>query len=112
MANESIQKLEELMRTDKDVQAKIKAAVEAYDGDKTDEQAIFEATVGKVGEELGFSISYEEARAYATKLVALDDGEIDAVAGGSVCWFIGASRTTDDEDAYCAYVGITIDDTW
>lgn len=117
MANENIQKLEELLRSDEEVQAQIRTAVEAYDGDKTDEQAFFEATIGKVSEAAGLPVSYEEVIAHAKKLTNLDDSELDAVAGGGgYCFIVGIHGEVDanacDEDESelgahaCAYLGV------
>lgn len=114
MTNDEMKNFEALLRSDEGVQAKLRAAVDAYDGDKADDQALFEATIGKVAEELGLSLSYEEAKAYAGKMTALDDVELDAVAGGGSCYFIGGSKKPeaghcDPEtgSGACAYIGIT-----
>lgn len=116
MATENIQKFEELLRSDEGVQAKLRAAVDAFEGDKADEQAFFEATVGKVADELGFSVTYDEVKAYAGKLTKLNDAELSAVAGGDgYCFIIGihtdvdasACPATDENGAQaCAFAGI------
>ena len=47
----------------------------------------------------------------------LSDEELDAVAGGGVCYFVGASPSVDSEcynnrGSSCAYVGVGFDDKW
>lgn len=93
----NIEKIEELLRSDEAVQAKLKAAADAYEGDRTDEKAFFDATFGKVGEELGFPVSFEEAAAHAKKMVNLNDSEVDAVAGGGdFCYIVGGTSEGGD----------------
>lgn len=116
MANENIKKFEELLRSDEDVQAKVRAAGSAYEGDKTDERAVFEALIAPVAAELGLPFTYEEGRAYARALKPLDDDEVSAVAGGGICYIIGGEDEVDSgqcldngvfESGFgaCAYVG-------
>lgn len=117
MASENVQKLEELLRSDEGMQAQVRAAVDAYEGDKADEKAFFDATIGKVSEEAGHPVSYEEAVAHAQNLTSLDDAELDNVAGGGgYCFIIGihgevdANACDEDEDEVgahaCAYLGV------
>lgn len=108
MANENVKKFEELLRADEGLQAKLREAAEAFDGDRSDAQAIFDATVGKLAEEAGLPCTYEEARAHAVALSDLDDAELNAVAGGG-CWIVGGSDGADADDcAACVYVGVTV----
>ena len=115
MANEKLAKLEELLRSDDAIQAKIQELTTSFEGDLKDDKALFEATIGKVAEELGLPVSYEEATEFAAPERALDDTELDAVAGGSgFCYVVGGSDDVEmgcqDAEAIgymCAYVGVT-----
>lgn len=113
MAVENVVKFEELLRLDKDIQAKLKAAAEAYSGDAGDEAAIFDATIGALANEVGLPFTLDEARGYAASNRELDDNELAAVAGGGgVCYFLGGSSGPEAECDYmeghaCAYVGVS-----
>lgn len=116
MANENIARFEELLRSSEDMQAKLRAAADAYAGDKADAQALFEATIGKLAEEAGLPFSYDEGRAFAMDGVELDETELDAVAGGGFCYGPGGNGGPGNGDCLgkndwesgmgaCAYVG-------
>ena len=115
MANENVARFEELLRTDKDLQAKLQDAVSAFDGDKADEGAVFAATVGKVAAEAGLPITLEESKAYVLAERELSDGELEAVAGGGGgCYIVGGGnevgfycKDVEGIGAMCAYVGVT-----
>ena len=53
MANENPAKFEELLKSGGDIQAKLNELAAAFEGDKEDAKAYFDATVGKLAEELG-----------------------------------------------------------
>ena len=119
MSQENVQKFEELLRSDEDLQAKIRATVEAYAGDKADELAVFEATIGSVAAEAGLPFTYEEGKAYALEGIELSDAELDSVAGGtSACYVVGGgsepeadscfSELVEMGDGACAYVGVSL----
>lgn len=116
MANENVGKFEELLRSSEEIQAKLRAAVDAYDGDGADAQAFFDATIGKLASEAGLPFSYDEGRAFAMEGVDLDDSELDAVAGGGICYGPGGNGGPGNGDCLgnddwesgmgaCAYVG-------
>ena len=113
MANDNVQKFEELLRTDEAVQAQLNEAVSAYDGDPNDQEAVFEATIGKIAASVGLPFELEEGKNHLLAGRALSDAELAAVAGGvGVCYVIGGS---DEPEAHCeraegyacAYVGVT-----
>ena len=111
MANENVARFEELLKNDEALQEKLNELSKAYEGDKEDEQAIFEATVGKLAEEAGLPFTLEEAREAVFAGRELGDAELDAVAGGGYCYFIGGASDVeatcgDSEFHACAYVGV------
>jgi len=98
--NEGLRKFEELMKTDKDFQEKLKASMERYTGEET-EQAVFEGVLVPLAKEYGITASFEEFQAYMNQIAGedreLSEEEVDQVAGGknggfgsSVCMGIGA----------------------
>lgn len=119
MAAENVSRFEKLLREDEALKAKMEAALKAFEGDKSDEKAVFDATVAPLAAEAGLPYTFEEAIA-STQARELDDGELEAVAGGSWCIIIGGgqdndSNTVDTENGVgvtgfgtCKYVGIGI----
>ncbi|MBE6480289.1 MAG: hypothetical protein IJI88_00750 [Atopobiaceae bacterium] len=117
MAAENAIKFEKLLSEDAALQAKMEAALKAFDGDKSDEKAVFDATVAPLAAEVGLPYTFEEAVA-STQARELDDAELEAVAGGSWCIIIGGghdndSNTVETENGVgvtgfgtCEYVGI------
>ncbi len=117
MAVENASKFEKLLREDEELQAKMEAAFKAFDGDKSDEKAVFDATVAPLAAAVGLPYTFEEA-VESTEARELDDSELDAVAGGSWCFVIGGgtdndSNTVDTPNGVgvtgfgtCKYVGI------
>ena len=73
----NVEKFEELLRSSEGLQARLRAATEAYEGDKADERALFEAVVAPIAAAAGLPFTYDEARE-----VALNDSDLEAVAGG------------------------------
>jgi len=98
--NEGIKKFEELMRSDKSFQTKLKAAVETYSGEKT-EEAVFNGLLLPVAKEYDISVSYEEYKDYISNLEntdgIMDKDELIQIVGGKGGGFGGG---------YCRYVGV------
>ena len=117
MAAENASKFEKLLREDEALRAKMEAAFKAFEGDTSDEKAVFDATVAPLAAEAGLPYTFEEA-VESTQTRELDDAELEAVAGGSWCIIIGGghdrdSNTVDTENGVgvtgfgtCEYVGI------
>ena len=93
----NVEKFEELLRSDEELQAKIKEAFEAYEGDKDDAQAVHEAVIAPLAEEAGLPFTYEEASEYASKGVELTEEEADEMAGGTWCFIVGGGT----DSGYC-----------
>ena len=116
MAQENVAKLVELIRSDEELQAKLKDAFEAYDGPKDDERAVFEATIAPIAAEAGLPCTYEECLGFASAERGLSDEELEAVAGGAGCYYVGATgdgfEAGFDGDHYgfgiCFYGGVTM----
>jgi len=85
--NEGLKKFEELLKTDAAFQGKMKAAMENYTGERT-EQAVFEAVLVPLAQEYGIAASFEEYKEYINHISSedreLSEDEIDQVAGGKV----------------------------
>ena len=97
----NIERFEELLRSDEELQAKLRAAMEAFEGDVSDESAVFDAIIAPLAAESGLAFTYEDAKAAAQEMSTLDDAELDAIAGGAEDKD-GSSKTG------CVAVGISI----
>ena len=121
MAKDNIEKFEKLLASDENLQAKFRAAADAYTGDKKDEQAKFEALIMPLAEEIGLPFTFEEAKALSVEGREVTLDEADAIAGGSdvdqgwsFCLVIGGGDEKDVEwcdhngegSGACEYVGI------
>ena len=121
MAKENIEKFEKLMASDEKLQAKFRAAADAFTGDKKDEQAKFEALILPLAEEAGLPFTFEEAKALSIEGREVSLDEADAISGGSdvdqgwsFCLVIGGGDEQDVEwcdhngkgSGACEYVGI------
>jgi hypothetical protein len=123
MAKENAEKFEKLLISDEKLQAKLRAAMDAYTGDRRDEKAVYDAVVLRLAEEAGLPFTFEEAREYASKdrEISLEEG--DAAAGGedpnyasSWCVVLGFGNETDMDfhcgkeygGGICDYVGVGI----
>ena len=111
MASENVARFEELLKGDAALQAKLQELATAFEGDKTNEQAVFDATIGKLAAEAGLPFTLEEGREFAAAGRELGDAELEAVAGGGWCYAIGGASDVeatcgDSEFHACAYVGV------
>jgi len=111
--NEGLKKFEELMKTDTDFQEKLKAAMENYNGEQT-EQAVFEAVLVPLAKEYSIFASFEEYREYVANVSnedrELTEDEVNQVAGGksfgaTACLAVGAGLGFPCDSA-CIAVGI------
>ena len=78
----NVQKFEELLRSDEGLQEKLREATEAYDGNKEDERAVFDAVVAPLAAEAGLPFAYEEAREYATGVTEFSADDLAIGTGG------------------------------
>ncbi len=74
-----------LFNTDAELQERVAAAAENYEGEQTD-QAVFEAVVDPIAKEAGFELTWEEFEQFGQELLAskqeLDEDELDQIAAG------------------------------
>jgi pantothenate synthetase len=98
MAQENVKLFKEKLLGSEELKAKLKAAEEAYTGDKADAEKIAEAIIIPLAKEAGLPFTVEELKAAkeAEKQEgALSDKELESVAGGKsvdklgFCLFIG-----------------------
>ncbi len=110
MSKENVMKFEERVAKEKELQEKLEAAANAYEGDKSDEKAVFEAVIAPVAKDAGLEFTFEEAsEAHKTS----QDGELDlaemkSVAGGffgGICLAIGFGKG----DGACGILGFKLD---
>ena len=117
------EQFEELLRSDESLQAKLRTATEAYQGDKADERAVFDAIIAPLAAEADLPFTYDDAKTLVEADAELVDEELAAVAGGgsdedgnskSDCVVLGfgedVDACTDDYQGAgaCKVVGIGI----
>ncbi len=111
MALENVAKFEELLRTDETIKAKMDELFSAWEGDKTNDEAAFEAVVAPVAAEAGLPFTYEELKEGADG-ADVDDDQLEAVAGGGFCFILGGTNGREVECSEggraCAYIGVTM----
>ncbi|MCR4871134.1 MAG: hypothetical protein K5859_07545 [Atopobiaceae bacterium] len=119
MSADNFWKFDELLRNDEGLQAKLQELGKGYTGDRTDDKAIFEATLGKLAAEEGLPFTYDEGISSLSSGHELADSELDAVAGGDgACILIGVSSEVEaecdeiDEGHACAYIGVGVVTFW
>ncbi|MCR4907465.1 MAG: Nif11-like leader peptide family natural product precursor [Lachnospiraceae bacterium] len=86
MSKENVMKFDEKVMKDEELQKKLEAAAKAYEGDRTDEKAVFEAVIIPIAREAGLEFSFEEADE-VRKMAEngeLELSEMQEVAGGSM----------------------------
>ena len=112
MAQENIQKFEELLRGSGELQAELDELAKSFEGDRDDPREVFDATLGKIAGGVGLDFTYDEALASLAQARELDDAELDNVTGGGgFCFIIGGSNDVEagcdqDEGHACAYIGV------
>ncbi len=112
MAQENIQRFEELLRGSGELQAELGELVKSYEGDRDDPKEVFDATLGKVAGGVGLAFTYDEVLASIALARELDDAELDTITGGGgFCFIIGGSDDVEaecdqDEGHACAYIGV------
>lgn len=118
MAIENVRKFEERISGDEALQARLQELAEAFDGDKQDAKALFEAVVAPLAAEAGLPYTYDEAVEYVAQKDDDEDltaDEAKAVAGGwsDACAFVGfgdvnADACFDNMAGYNACAGIGV----
>ena len=83
--NDGVRKFEELIKTDVQVQEKLKKALENYTGEHT-EEAIFNNVLIPAAEEYGITAAFEDYKEYVESLnnEELSKDELTQVAGGKL----------------------------
>ena len=115
MSIENARKFNELLK-DEEFQARLVKILDAYEGDRTDIRAFFEAGVAKLAAEEGIPFTYDEAVELAqdTSGDEVSDADLDAIAGGDtggVCLGLGFSsdvnaRCGSTGGYACAFIGV------
>ena len=82
------------MKTDAAFQEKLKAAMESYTGEQS-EEAVFEAVLVSLAKQYGISASFEEYKEYVANISTedreLSQDEVDQLAGGTKGIGIGST---------------------
>ena len=82
--NEWFWRFRDLLLTDEEFREKLKAAMEAYEGDQT-EEAIFHNVLVPLAAEYGISATFEEYKAFIDGLreEKMNEDELEQIAGGA-----------------------------
>lgn len=86
MAKESTAKFFEALKSDKELQGKLKSAMEAFGGDKKDKDAVLAEVILPTAKDNGFDVTLDELKAYQPENGELDDEQLEAVSGGRSWW--------------------------
>jgi pantothenate synthetase len=113
MAQENVKLFQEKLLESEELKAKLKAAGEAYTGDKTDAAKIAESVIIPLAKEAGLPFTVEELKAVETAMEqegALSDKELAAVAGGrmAICLIVGINdknKTVNPTNSLCFGLG-------
>ena len=119
MAKENVKKFEALLRSDEELQVKLKSAAEAA-GDVQSEEEKFNVIIAPLAEESGLPFTFDELKAALDEGLEMSEDELAVLsgaeeeAGTGCCVIIGGS---DDPEATwtekpgggaCAYVGVLL----
>lgn len=84
--SKDVREFAKLVGNDAELQNRIAAAAEQYEGEHTD-QAVFQAILDPIAKEQGFDLSWEDLEQYAQELLSneieLDEDELDQIAAGA-----------------------------
>lgn len=113
MSRKNALKCMELLKKDEDLQEKVKGAMEAYTGEKTDAKTVFNVVLAPIAKEIGYECTFEDIEALANSSgdEELTEDEVAMVAGGkAVCVLIGAGTGTSNSDDHgtgeCKIIGM------
>jgi pantothenate synthetase len=99
MAQENVKLFKEKLLESEELKAKLKAAGEAYTGDKADAAKVAETVIIPLAKEAGLPFTVEELQAAEEaeqKAAAVSDKELESVAGGV---------RNPDKIAFCLIIG-------
>lgn len=114
MALENVRKFEEKINGDEALQARLRELSDAFDGDKGDSRAVFDAVVAPLAAEAGLPYTYDEALEYVAQKGDEEDisaDDLKATAGGfDVCFVVGFGEVGADAEfmgsvVACAGIG-------
>lgn len=80
--HDKVKQLQETLDNNDELRWRLNESVAAFNGDKSDNRAVFEAIIAPIAWEAGIALTYDEVIAVAKDGAELTDDELDAVAGG------------------------------
>ena len=108
MANENIKAFFEALSQDESLQQALREKELAYTGAKENREAIVQEVLIPVAEEAGYAFTLEELKEFEKGMRLegeIDEGELEAVAGGTNMW--GACAVVGIAwGEYCKVIGI------
>ncbi|MBO7673439.1 MAG: hypothetical protein J6S63_00360 [Atopobiaceae bacterium] len=80
--NENAEKFQQLLSTNAELRERVQAEVEAFEGNKSDDRAVFDVAIAPVARSVGIELTYDEMRDAVLDGRELTDDELELVAGG------------------------------
>lgn len=84
MAKENAAKFYEALKSDKELQKKLKSAMDAFGGGKKDKEAVLAEVIFPTAKENGFAVTLDELKGYKPENGELEDEQLEAVSGGRI----------------------------
>lgn len=84
MAKENAAKFYEALKSDKELQSKLKLAMETFEEDKKSKEAFLAEVIFPIAREGGFEVTLDELKEYKPENGELDDEQLEAVSGGGI----------------------------
>lgn len=86
MTKENAAKFFEVLKSDKELQRKLKLAMETFEGNKNDKEAILTEVIIPTAKNNSFDLTLDELKEYQPENGELDDEQLEAVSGGRSWW--------------------------
>lgn len=84
MAKENVVKFYEALKSDKELQSKLKLAMETFEKDKKGKEAFLAEVIFPTAKNSGFEVTLDELKEYKPENGELDDEQLEAVSGGGI----------------------------
>lgn len=84
MAKENVAKFYEALKSDKELQEKLKSAADAFGGDIENKEAFLTEVIFPTAKDSGFDVTLDELKEYKPENGELDDEQLEAVSGGGL----------------------------
>ncbi len=80
-------RFKQLLETTPALKAELQEAARSYEGDRTDDRAVFDAVIAPLAASLGVPFTYGEALEAIREVRELSDEELEGMVGGLGIWY-------------------------